>query len=104
MLHSIDLWCFRASLQFGVFVLHWSRSIRLVQDIFFVFVQIRSYDTVEEITRLHKIQIEEALRWMVEARNFVVALFFFYCVRRVARASPLGGFALCLSWLPPLSL
>ena len=72
--------------------------------IIFVFVQTRSYDTVEEITMLHEIQIEEALRWMVEARNLVVACFFLYCVRRVARASPLGGFALCLSWLPPLSL
>ena len=82
--------------------LHWSRSIRLVQDlIIIVFVHILSYDTFEEITMLHEIQIEEPLRWIVEARNFAVASFSFYCVRRVARASPLGSRALCLSWLPP---
>ena len=53
---------------------------------FFVFVQTPSYDTIEEITLLHEIQIEEALRWMVEARTFVVA-FFFLLLRASRRAS-----------------
>ena len=87
---------------FGGGALHWPRSIRLVQgSLIFVLVHILSYDTFEEITMLHEIQIEEPLRCIVEARKFAVASFSFYCVRCVARASPLGSLALCLSWLPP---